>query len=146
MIEAYAMARHIMQIPCVLCCAGCESWLRGTIRRKRASEADGSSSNVVARFEPVARTCRSSSRSTRSSSVVLELHERDQLVVDETPVGVEQEALASRHPAPRFRPCVPRTTIVPRVMYSQAWSPTPSTTATAPEFRTANRSPAEPAT
>ena len=31
-------------------------------------------------------------------------------------------------------------------MYSQAWSPTPSTTADAPELRTANRSPAEPAT
>ena len=30
-------------------------------------------------------------------------------------------------------------------MYSQPWSPTPSTTAVAPEFRTANRSPARPA-
>ena len=30
-------------------------------------------------------------------------------------------------------------------MYSQPWSPTPSTTAKAPELRTANRSPARPA-
>src|SRR2546422_8016632 len=30
-------------------------------------------------------------------------------------------------------------------MYSQQWFPAPSTTATAPEFRTANRSPARPA-
>ena len=29
-------------------------------------------------------------------------------------------------------------------MYSQQWSPTPSTTAVAPELRTANRSPAIP--
>jgi hypothetical protein len=30
-------------------------------------------------------------------------------------------------------------------MYSQAWAPTSSTTAVAPEFLTANRSPARPA-
>ena len=30
-------------------------------------------------------------------------------------------------------------------MYSQQWFPAPSTTATAPELRTANRSPARPA-
>src|SRR3954463_4230049 len=35
--------------------------------------------------------------------------------------------------------------MVPPVMYSQQWSPTPSTTAVAPELRTAKRSPAEPA-
>ena len=40
--------------------------------------------------------------------------------------------------------CGPRTTTVPPVMYSQPWSPTPSTTATAPLLRTANRSPARP--
>ena len=32
----------------------------------------------------------------------------------------------------------------PPVMYSQPWSPTPSTTAVAPELRTQNRSPATP--
>ena len=32
----------------------------------------------------------------------------------------------------------------PPVMYSQPWSPTPSTTALAPELRTAKRSPARP--
>jgi hypothetical protein len=39
---------------------------------------------------------------------------------------------------------LPRTTTTPPVMYSQPWSPTPSTTATAPELRTAKRSPATP--
>ena len=34
---------------------------------------------------------------------------------------------------------------MPPVMYSQPWSPTPSTTAVAPELRTAKRSPARPA-
>jgi hypothetical protein len=48
-------------------------------------------------------------------------------------------------PAAKLRPTVPRTTTVPFVMYSQPWSPTSSTTATAPELRTANRSPAAPA-
>ena len=33
-------------------------------------------------------------------------------------------------PAPKFFPVRPRTTMVPPVMYSQPWSPTPSTTAT----------------
>ena len=47
-------------------------------------------------------------------------------------------------PAPKLRPVRPSTTTVPPVMYSQPWSPTPSTTAVAPELRTANRSPASP--
>ncbi len=47
-------------------------------------------------------------------------------------------------PAAKLRPVGPSTTTVPPVMYSQPWSPTPSTTATAPELRTANRSPARP--
>ncbi len=47
-------------------------------------------------------------------------------------------------PAPKFLPVRPRTTTVPPVMYSQPWSPTPSTTAMAPELRTAKRSPARP--
>ncbi len=47
-------------------------------------------------------------------------------------------------PAPKFRPVGPSTTTRPPVMYSQAWSPTPSTTAVAPELRTANRSPTTP--
>ena len=40
--------------------------------------------------------------------------------------------------------CGPSTTTRPPVMYSQPWSPTPSTTALAPELRTAKRSPARP--
>ena len=47
-------------------------------------------------------------------------------------------------PAPKFRPVGPSTTTRPPVMYSQAWSPTPSTTAMAPELRTQNRSPTWP--
>ena len=34
--------------------------------------------------------------------------------------------------------------MVPPVIYSHPWSPVPSTTAVAPELRTANRSPATP--
>src|SRR6185503_17311287 len=48
-------------------------------------------------------------------------------------------------PAPRLRPTGPSTITDPPVMYSPPWSPTPSTTAVAPELRTANRSPARPA-
>ncbi len=48
-------------------------------------------------------------------------------------------------PAAKLRPVmVPMTTTVPPVMYSQPWSPTPSTTVCAPELRTAKRSPATP--
>ena len=49
-------------------------------------------------------------------------------------------------PAAMLRPVRPRMTTCPPVMYSQAWSPTPSTTATAPELRTQNRSPTTPRT
>ena len=49
-------------------------------------------------------------------------------------------------PAATLRPVPPRITTVPPVMYSSAWSPTPSTTAVAPELRTQNRSPARPRT
>ena len=47
-------------------------------------------------------------------------------------------------PAAKLRPVGPITTTTPPVMYSQPWSPVPSTTATAPEFLTAKRSPAMP--
>src|ERR1700710_250791 len=47
-------------------------------------------------------------------------------------------------PAAKLRPVAPSTTTVPPVMYSQQWSPTPSTTVAAPELRTAKRSPARP--
>ena len=49
-------------------------------------------------------------------------------------------------PLPRPLPKLPRFTTAPLVMYSQPKSPTPSTTAVAPELRTANRSPASPST
>ena len=44
----------------------------------------------------------------------------------------------------KLRPVGPSTTTRPPVMYSQPWSPTPSTTAVAPELRTQNRSPTTP--
>ena len=47
-------------------------------------------------------------------------------------------------PAAKLRPVLPSTTTVPPVMYSQPWSPVPSTTAVAPDSRTAKRSPATP--
>ena len=47
-------------------------------------------------------------------------------------------------PAAKFSPVGPSTTTRPPVMYSQPWSPTPSTTALTPELRTAKRSPARP--
>ena len=47
-------------------------------------------------------------------------------------------------PAAKLRPVGPSTTTRPPVMYSQPWSPTPSTTAVAPELRTQNRSPTTP--
>ena len=47
-------------------------------------------------------------------------------------------------PAAKLRPVEPSTTTTPPVMYSQPWSPTPSTTAWTPELRTAKRSPAIP--
>ena len=48
-------------------------------------------------------------------------------------------------PAPKLSPTSPSTTTVPPVMYSQPLEPQPSTTAIAPELRTAKRSPAWPA-
>ena len=47
-------------------------------------------------------------------------------------------------PAAKFLPVLPITRTVPPVIYSQPWSPTPSTTALAPEFLTLKRSPATP--
>ena len=47
-------------------------------------------------------------------------------------------------PAAKLRPVGPRITARPPVMYSQPWSPTPSTTAVAPELRTQKRSPTMP--
>lgn len=46
--------------------------------------------------------------------------------------------------AAKFRPILCNMITFPPVIYSQPWSPTPSITASAPELRTANRSPATP--
>ena len=61
-----------------------------------------------------------------------------------TPAGSWTKAMPPDMPAPKLRPVRPSTTTRPPVMYSQPWSPTPSTTATAPEFRTPKRSPTMP--
>ncbi len=45
-------------------------------------------------------------------------------------------------PAPKLSPVLPSMTTVPPVIYSQPFEPQPSTTVVAPEFLTANRSPA----
>ena len=47
-------------------------------------------------------------------------------------------------PAAKFLPIFPNTSATPPVIYSHPWSPTPSTTAVAPEFLTQNLSPAIP--
>ena len=48
-------------------------------------------------------------------------------------------------PAPKLSPVLPNITTVPPVMYSHPFEPHPSTTVVAPEFLTANLSPASPA-
>ena len=102
-------------------------------------------SSAAARGEPVARPWRSSRRTSALRVGRLERLENDELVVQKLLVRVEQERLAARHPGAEIAAVAPSTTTVPRVMYSHAWSPTPSTTAVAPELRTAKRSPAAPA-
>ena len=63
----------------------------------------------------------------------MKLHDLDEAV----------EALKAM-PAAKFEPVRPRINTSPPVMYSQPCMPTPSTTAVAPELRTAKRSPATP--
>ena len=71
----------------------------------------------------------------------------DQLRVDTSPrtyLQIEHVGHAARHARAEILARPPSTTTVPLVMYSQPWSPSPSTTAVAPELRTAKRSPARP--
>mmetsp|Transcript_5397 Transcript_5397/g.10849 ORF Transcript_5397/g.10849 Transcript_5397/m.10849 type:complete len:201 (+) Transcript_5397:1818-2420(+) len=60
------------------------------------------------------------------------------------PVGSQRYARPPDMPAAKLMPTLPSTTTRPPVMYSQPWSPQPSTTAYAPELRTAKRSAATP--
>ena len=62
-----------------------------------------------------------------------------------SPSSSSTKAMPPLMPAPKFRPVSPSTTTAPFVMYSQPWSPAPSTTHMPPELRTQNRSPAWPA-
>ena len=57
-------------------------------------------------------------------------------VPENAPSSSKTYAIPPLMPAAKFLPVEPRITIVPLVMYSQPWSPTPSTTAVAPELRT----------
>ena len=94
-----------------------------------------------------AMTARRSSSEERSVDVVERL-ELDHLVVDER----REHAGRVVHVARCRRTCRRRSCArscraprrAPPVMYSQPWSPTPSTTAVAPELRTQNRSPTTP--
>src|SRR5690606_41470720 len=61
-----------------------------------------------------------------------------------SPFSSRTKAKPPLMPPAKLRPVGPRITAAPPVMYSQPWSPTPSTTAMAPELRTQNRSPATP--
>jgi hypothetical protein len=57
---------------------------------------------------------------------------------------VEDIGDAARHAGGEIAPGLADHDDDPPVMYSQPWSPVPSTTAMAPELRTAKRSPATP--
>jgi hypothetical protein len=59
-------------------------------------------------------------------------------------VFVENIGDAARHAGSEVAPGLAQHNDDPPVMYSQPWSPVPSTTATAPELRTPKRSPAMP--
>mmetsp|Transcript_28372 Transcript_28372/g.59278 ORF Transcript_28372/g.59278 Transcript_28372/m.59278 type:complete len:205 (-) Transcript_28372:4583-5197(-) len=61
-----------------------------------------------------------------------------------SPLGSHRYARPPDMPAAKLSPMLPSTTTRPPVMYSHPWSPVPSTTAHAPELRTANRSAAIP--
>ncbi len=99
--------------------------------------------------EPVSSTWRPTISSRRHADVlVVERLEVDHLGVE--PPGEHRLGVVARRRRRRtcrrakLRPVGPRTTTRPPVMYSQPWSPTPSTTAVAPELRTQNRSPTGP--
>ena len=65
---------------------------------------------------------------------VVEFFEIDHLwieVLTESPLRVVDVAMPPDMPAAKLRPVDPRITTLPPVMYSQPWSPTPSTTACA---------------
>ena len=96
-----------------------------------------SASTEVATALPVKCACRAitsrsqarSSGSSRCSSTISVL-----TVAGSRP---STNAMPPDMPAAMLRPVLPSTTTRPPVMYSQAWSPTPSTTVSAPELRAA---------
>src|SRR2546428_654808 len=118
------------------------------ISRNSLTAPGHSASSRAARADPVcspwrsisARKVSAAASSSCSATTSCPLSRRSS-----TPVGSCTNASPPVMPAPMFRPNGPRMTTVPFVMYSHALLPTPSTTAVAPELRTAKRSPAEPA-
>lgn len=71
----------------------------------------------------------------------------DKLLVDaqiKLMLRVQHIGNAARHPGGKVPTGRPQNNDRAAVIYSQPWSPTPSTTAVAPELRTQKRSPAMP--
>ena len=78
---------------------------------------------------------------------IRQFSQRDHLLVaalGEVALLVEDVGDPARHARGEVAPGRPSTTTRPPVMYSQPWSPTPSTTASTPLLRTQKRSPATP--
>ena len=78
--------------------------------------------------------------------LAVERLEVDHLGVDPLLVQVDDVRRAAGHAGREVAADRAEHDHLPPVMYSQPWSPTPSTTAVAPELRTANRSPTRPRT
>src|SRR4051794_30920698 len=116
----------------------------------QAPEAASSSQLSSTRFatgESVRRACSSTSARTFSKSSSSQLSSSTSSVLQRAgnvPSRSSTYAMPPLMPAAKLRPVGPRTTTRPPVMYSQPWSPTPSTTASTPLLRTAKRSPARP--
>ncbi len=125
------------------------AYWRGVMTVNRSTHP-GSASRSRATGLPVSSRCSSSSRCTSSRCSVSRSGARCRSP-DEVARGLSRElsrsstkAVPPDIPAPTLRPVGPRMSALPPVMYSSAWSPTPSTTAVAPELRTQKRSPTVP--
>mmetsp|Transcript_2839 Transcript_2839/g.9215 ORF Transcript_2839/g.9215 Transcript_2839/m.9215 type:complete len:243 (-) Transcript_2839:4592-5320(-) len=122
--------------------------LGGTSCQNFFSDASQSASTAFPFGDPVFSTCASINVFSCASPAAV--HTR--CIVTISPFTLDANVSSSSRkypnppviPAPTFRPTLPSETTHPPVMYSQQWSPVPSTTASAREFLTAKRSPARP--
>ena len=118
--------------------ASARRYSRGkTLTNARRSRSQLSSTRR-ATSEPVKRRWRDTRRLTKATSLASSSGSRSPatsaLARDgRRPSGSCTNARPPLMPAPKLRPVGPRMTATPPVMYSQAWSPTPSTTACAPK-------------